>query len=109
MKCVTCFVLQSQFTITYEKKKAASQFDTLTPEQSQQADKEAKATSWVETVGGMNRGRLYGTGDMSSHFSRGAYEGYYYSHIPASLSTGGSMTSSDAVLQHVRSELEKEK
>jgi hypothetical protein len=59
------------FGISYEKKKAATKLETLSPEQSQQAEREARATTWVQTVGGMTRGRLYGIGDMSSHFHVG--------------------------------------
>ena len=78
MICIVfCFVFQTQFGIAYEKKKATSQIETLPPEQSEQAEREARVTAWLETVGGKNHGRIYGTGDMASHFSYGVFEGFY--------------------------------
>jgi hypothetical protein len=35
----------------------------------------------------MSRGHLYGTGDMSSHFSRVGFEGYYSSQVPSPSSS----------------------
>lgn len=106
MICIVfCFVFQTQFGIAYEKKKATTQFETLSPEQSQQAEKEARATTWVQTVGGMNRGHLYGTGDMSSHFSCGGFEGFYTSQVPsASSSPSGASSSSAAHIQLIEAQ-----
>ena len=102
------FVFQTQFGINYEKKKAASQIDMLSPEESQQAEREAKATTWRQTVGGLNHGRLYGTWDLASHFSHGMYEGYYSSQMPSSSGSGASV-SSDAALRQVMDELHRER
>jgi hypothetical protein len=71
-----------------EKKKAASQIETLPPEQSEHAEREDRATTWLETFGGKNHGRIYGTCDMASHFSYEVFEGFYGSQLPSSSSIG---------------------
>ena len=66
----------------------------------QLAEKKARATTWVQTVGGMNRGRLYGTRNMSSHFSCGGFKGFYTSQVPsASSSPSGASSCSAAHIQ----------
>ena len=84
-----------------EKKNAASQLETITPEQSQQADRDIRASAWYTTVGGKNRGRLYGAADMSSHFSHGATTTFYVTQSSAR----GRPTSSDSDLQRVIDDL----
>jgi hypothetical protein len=80
-----------------EKMKAASQLETITPEESQQADRDIRAFAWYTTVGGKNHDRLYGAADMSSHFLHGAATIYYV----AQSSAPGRPTSSDSDMQCV--------
>jgi L-lactate utilization protein LutB len=85
------------------KKKAASQLEMITPEESQQIDRDIRAFTWYTTVGGKNRGHLYGATDMSSHFSHGASTTYYVTQ----LSACGRPTSSDIDLQRVIDDLQR--
>ena len=89
-----------------EKKKAASQLDTLTPEESQVAEREIKSTSWLEMVG-KNRGRVYGTGDMSSHFTRGTVPTSFYSTQMGPSASDG-LSSSDPRLHQAIEELRRD-
>ena len=89
-----------------EKKKAASQIDTLTPEESQVAEREIKSTSWLEMVG-KNRGRVYGTGDMSSHFTRGTVPTSFYSTQMGPSASDG-LSSSDSRLHQAIEELRRD-
>ena len=86
--CLIYFIFQNAFDS--RMKKAASQVDDLTLDGSQQVDRDFMLSAWAEIVGGKNRGRLYGVGDMASHFSRRGGSNFYSSQTCKAASGGSS-------------------